>query len=135
MAKEDLNRCDFIGRLGADPEVRYTQSGKAVCSIRLAVNGWKDSVEWVPVVMWDKLGEIAGQYLSKGAQVYVSGRMQTRAWEDKDGNKRYTTEIVAQTMQMLGGKSDGQKPQQSATRPTKQVYEPGSVMPDDNIPF
>lgn len=112
----DLNRCEFIGRLGQDPEVRYTQNGMAIANISLAVgSSWKDkntgekveSTEWVRVTAFNKLAEIFGEYLEKGKQVYISGRMQTDKWEDKEGVTRYTTKIIADQMQMLGGKSDG----------------------------
>jgi len=106
----DLNRCEFIGRLGKDPDVRYSPDGAAVCNFSLAV-GWKtkekEGVEWVRVVAFGKLGEICGEYLTKGKQVYVSGRMTTRKWTDKDsGQDRYSTEIVADQMQMLGARED-----------------------------
>ena len=105
----DLNLCSFIGRAGRDPESRYTTSGMAVTSFSLAV-GYKykdkESTEWVNVVAFGKLGELIGQYVNKGKQLFVSGRMQTEQWEDKDGNKRYTTKIIANTVQFLGSASD-----------------------------
>ena len=99
---KDVNKCMFTGRLGSDPEMRYTQAGKAVTSFRIASNhsfttsdGTRnDTAEWVLCVAWDKLGELANTYLHKGARVYVEGRMQTRKWQDKDGNDRYSTEII-----------------------------------------
>ena len=101
----DLNKCMCIGRLGRDPELKHSSGGTAVVSISLAC-GWKtkekEGVEWVRVVAWGQLAEIIGKYLRKGSQVYIEGRMQTREWEDRDGNKHYTTEIVASSMQMLG---------------------------------
>ena len=106
------NVCTFVGNLGRDPEIRYTQSGKAVCNFSIAVSdkvGGEDRTEWVNIVCWEKLAEICNQYLHKGKQVLISGRMQTRKWQDKEGNDRYTTEIVAFTMQMLGSKSDNQQ--------------------------
>lgn len=112
----DLNLCQFIGRLGRDPEVRHTPSGDAVATFSIACGStWKDknsgekkeSTEWVNIVAWRKLGEICGEYLKKGAQVYISGKMQTRKWQDKEGNDRYTTEVIAESMQMLGGKREG----------------------------
>ncbi len=108
-----LNKVMLIGRLGKDPEVRYTQDGRAVANFTLATNeDWKDKAtgekkertEWHRVVAFGKLGEICGEYLSKGRQVYVEGRLQTRSW-DKDGVTRYTTEIVASDMQMLDPKN------------------------------
>lgn len=112
MAK-DLNQCNFIGRVGKDCEVRYTQSETAVANFSMAVNdvygsgdNKKESVTWINVVAWGKLGEICGEYVKKGMQLFVSGRLQTRSWEDRDGNKRFQTEIVAQTVQFLGGKGE-----------------------------
>jgi len=109
-----INKVILIGNLGADPEVRYTPSGMAVANFRLATseNFTKDGqretrTEWHRIVTFGKLAEICGEYLSKGRQVYVEGRIQTRSWEDRDGNKRYTTEIVCNQMQMLGGRGEG----------------------------
>lgn len=109
-----VNKVILIGHLGADPELRYTQTGVAVANLRLATNeNWtnksgqkEERTEWHRVVVWAKLAELAGQYLSKGRQVYVEGRLQTRSWDDKEGNKKYTTEIVATAIQFLGGASD-----------------------------
>jgi single-strand DNA-binding protein len=111
-----VNKCIFIGNLGADPETRYTPSGVAVTNIRIAVSEtWKDRqsgeqqerTEWVRVVAFNRLAEIMGEYLQKGSQVYVEGRMQTRKWQDDQGNDRFSTEIVANDMQMLGGRGGG----------------------------
>ena len=111
-----VNKVILVGNLGADPETRYTQGGDAVCSIRLATtDSYKDKnsgekreiTEWHRVVFYRKLAEIAGQYLKKGSQVYIEGRIKTRKWQDKDGQDRYTTEIEADTMQMLGGRGQG----------------------------
>ena len=104
-----VNKAILIGNLGGDPEVRYTQSGTAVANFSLATSErWKDKdgqqqeqTEWHKIVAFARLGEICGEYLSKGSKVYIEGRIQTRQWEDKDGNKRYTTEIVAREMKML----------------------------------
>lgn len=107
----DLNLCQFIGRLGRDPEVRYLPNGDAVTSFSLAV-GWKtkdkEGTEWVRCSAFGKLAEICGQYLSKGKQVYVSGRMSIREYE-QDGVKKYSTEVRLEQMQMLGGKEDGEQ--------------------------
>lgn len=107
---KDLNQCNFIGRMGQDPDVRYTPSGDAVANISLAV-GWKtkdkEGTEWVRVVAFKRLAEIVGQYLSKGSQIYVSGSMRTRKWQDQSGNDRYTTEIVANEIQMLDSRGEG----------------------------
>ncbi len=111
-----VNKVTLIGNLGADPEVRYTNNGSAVANIRLATaESWRDKetgeqqerTEWHRVVFFSRLAEIVGEYLKKGSQVYVEGRIQTRKWQDRDGNDRYTTEIVANEMQMLGGRGGG----------------------------
>jgi single-strand DNA-binding protein len=108
-----VNKVLLIGRLGRDPEVRYTPDGTAIANFSIATSEeWKDKktgekqerTEWHRIVAFRRLGEICGEYLSKGRQVYIEGRLQTRDWQDKDGNKRYTTEIVASQMQMLGSK-------------------------------
>lgn len=111
----DLNRAMIIGRLGRDPEIRYTPDGRAVANFSLATTDkWKDKqsgeprerTEWHRIVAFGRLGEICGEYLSRGRQVFIEGRLRTRSWE-KDGVTRYTTEIEATNMQMLGSKSDG----------------------------
>lgn len=111
-----LNKVTLIGNLGADPEVRYMPSGEAVTTIRLATTmRWKDrqtgerkeSTEWHRVVFFRRLAEIAGEYLKKGSQVYVEGRLRTNKWQDQNGQDRYTTEIVAEEMHMLGSRSGG----------------------------
>ncbi len=111
-----VNKVILIGNLGADPEVRYTQNSQAVANFRIATTDvWTDRegnkqerTEWHNIVAWGKLGEICGQYLKKGKQIYVEGRIQTRQWEDKEGGKRYTTEVVANIMQMLGRPGEGE---------------------------
>lgn len=136
-----VNKVILVGNLGAEPEVRYTPSGKAVASFNLATreqwtgkDGEKtEKTEWHRIVAWARLGEICGEYLHKGSQVYIEGRLQTRTWEDRDGNKRSTTEIVAQTMQMLGSPSS----RGGAAKTKEERFpdeEPISV-PDDDIPF
>ena len=111
-----VNKVIVLGNLGRDPEVRYTPSGSAVANLRIATTrNWKDKTsgdrveetEWHSVVLYDRLGEIAGEYLKKGRPVYIEGRLKTRKWQDKDGNDRYTTEIVGETMQLLGGRDGG----------------------------
>lgn len=111
-----INKVTLIGNLGRDPEVRYTPSGSAVCNVTIATSrNWKnrdsgerqEETEWHRVVMYDKLAEIAGQYLKKGRSVYIEGRLKTRKWQDKEGRDTYTTEIIADQMQMLGGREDG----------------------------
>lgn len=132
-----LNKVMLIGNLGGDPEVKYTPSGTAVVSFSIATtetwtkDGEKQSkTEWHKIVAWQRLAEICGEYLHKGSQVYVEGKLQTRDWEDKEGNKKYTTEIVINQMQMLGGRSE----------PNQQNREPEGTNPvdatlDGEIPF
>jgi single-strand DNA-binding protein len=133
----DLNNCNFIGRLAADPEVKYLPSGDPVTNFRLAV-GWKakdkEGVEWVSIVSFGKLAEICGQYLKKGSQCFISGKMRTRKWNAQDGSERYSTEIVADQMQMLGGKPESYaaQPQQ---RPSQAAPSPNVDDFDDDIPF
>ena len=128
-----INKVILIGHLGQAPEVKYMPSGSAVANISLATSEqWKDKqtgekqerTEWHRVTFFGRLAEVVGDYLKKGAQVYVEGRIQTDKWQDKDGNDRYTTKIIANEMQMLGGKSD--KPQESQGQPDGF---------DDDIPF
>ena len=141
-----VNKIILVGNLGADPEVKQFDSGKSVTEFSLATSetykdrdGQKQTrTEWHRIKAWDRLGEICAQYLNKGQQVYIEGRIQTRKWQDKDGNDKYTTEIVANQMQMLGSKGDV----------TESVPEPGEIVPlnttgnivgpvpdDDDLPF
>jgi len=137
-----VNKAIIIGRLGRDPEVRYTPDGTAIANFSVATSEeWKDKAsgekrektEWHRIVAFRRLGEICGEYLAKGRQVYIEGRIQTRDWEDKDGNKRYTTEIVASQMQMLGSRDDTAGPRTSSAS----NYQGPPDMPgqDDDIPF
>lgn len=107
----DLNQCNFIGRLGRDVETRYMPDGKAVASFSLAI-GWKakdkEGVEWVNIVAFDKLAEICEKYLNKGSMVFISGRFKTEKFTDKDGVEKYAVKIIASQMQMLGGKGDSE---------------------------
>jgi single-strand DNA-binding protein len=109
-----INKVILVGHLGADPESRAMPSGRNVTNLRLATSeSWKDKqsgeqkerTEWHSIVLYDRLGEVATEYLKKGSQVYIEGRLQTRKWQDKEGKDRYTTEIIANDMQMLGGRS------------------------------
>ena len=111
-----INKVILIGNLGRDPEVRYTPNGAAICNVTIATSrNWKDKnsgekmeeTEWHRVVFYDRLAEIAGEYLKKGRPVYVEGRLKTRKWTDKDGAEKYTTEIIADNMQLLGGREGG----------------------------
>lgn len=138
-----VNKCIFIGNVTKDPEIRYAPSGDGIANFSIAVNeSWKDKngqkqerVEFVNVVAYRKLAEIIGEYLRKGASVYIEGKMQTRKWQTKDGQDRYTTEIIADTMQMLGGKDGATvKPQHE----TSKTNEPSSSSFDDfesDVPF
>ncbi|ALG68619.1 single-stranded DNA-binding protein [Beggiatoa leptomitoformis] len=110
-----VNKVILVGRLGNDPEIRYSAAGSAMANISIATSEqWKDKqsgqkqerTEWHRVVFFDRLAEIVGEYLRKGSLIYVEGRLQTRKWQDKDGTDRYTTEIIAKEMNMLGGRSD-----------------------------
>ena len=142
-----VNKATLIGNLGADPEIRYTNSGSAVANVRLATaESWRDResgeqqerTEWHRVVFFGRLAEIVEQYLRKGSQVYVEGRIQTRKWQDRDGNDRYTTEIVANEMQMLGGRGGGGGSDMAEPRvdaPAKSATEPPLDDFDDDIPF
>lgn len=144
-----INKVIIVGNLGQDPEIRYMSDGTAVTNFSVATSEtWKDKqtgekrekTEWHRIVAWRKLGEICGQYLAKGRQVYVEGKLQTRSWE-KDGITRYTTEIVATDVQFLGGRDDGGgRPRQSAPSSNRMVDQgyPEPPMPDhqeDDIPF
>ena len=111
-----VNKVILIGNLGSDPEVRYTPDGVPVANFNLATSeSWNDRntgerqerTEWHRLVLWRKLAEIAGQYLKKGARIYVEGKLQTRSWDDQSGQKRYTTEVVVNDMQMLDSRSEG----------------------------
>ena len=136
-----INKVILVGRLGRDPEVKYTPSGVTVANFSIATSEeWKDKgtgekqerTEWHRIVAWRRLGEICGEYLRKGKQVYIEGKLQTRSWEDRDGNKRYTTEIVASNMQMLD--SLGRDMRAEPVEPGFPVEEPVTV-PEDEIPF
>ena len=149
-----VNKWIGIGNLGADPESRVTASGDAVCNISIAcTETWRDKAtgekkemtEWVRVGFFGKLAEIAGQYLRKGSQVYVEGSLRTRKWTDKDGQERYSTEIRADEMKMLGGRPEGQQPaprqpsepQQRTQQQSRPQQNAGGGLGDfdDDIPF
>ena len=154
-----INKVILVGNLGQDPETRAMPSGKAVTNVRIATSdGWKDKTtgeqkeqtEWHSVVFFDRLAEVAAEYLHKGSQVYVEGRLRTRKWQDKSGNDRYTTEIVANEMQMLGGRggqsgggmggTSGGASSRPASPPAEE-FQPaaagakGDDALDDDIPF
>ncbi|MEM6326884.1 MAG: single-stranded DNA-binding protein [Bacteroidota bacterium] len=155
-----VNKVILVGNLGQDPELRYTGSGTAVCNFSLATTeSYKDrdgnqveNTEWHRIVAWARLAEICGEYLKKGRQVYIEGQLQTRQWEDKDGNTRYTTEIKAREMQMLGSRDDSgggggnygggggydQRPQRQSNGGGQRKQAPAGdyeMSPDDDLPF
>jgi single-strand DNA-binding protein len=141
-----VNKVILIGNLGRDPEVRYTRDGTAVANLNLATTEtWNDAngqrqekTEWHKVVCWGKLAEIAKEYLGKGRQVYIEGRLQTNSWNDKDGNKRYTTEIKADQMVMLGGRG-GEGFSRESGPPAESVPSDVGSQPfqatEDDVPF
>lgn len=141
-----INKAIIVGTVGKDPEIKYTQSGSAVANVSVATNeSWKDKntgqqvekTEWHRIVIFGKLAEIAGEYLKKGQQVYFEGKIQTRKWQGQDGQDRYTTEIVANEMQMLGGLPDSQA-RQPAPPPSGKVPDKYAQPNDDkfdDIPF
>ena len=136
-----VNRVQILGNLGADPELRYTGSGKAVCELRVATTEkWgkgsdrQEKTEWHRVVVWDKTAEACAKYLAKGKSVFVEGRIQTRSYDDKQGQKRYITEIVANDVQFLGGGKGDRSGGGLEPDPQPGVHS-GTYAPDDDIPF
>ncbi len=146
-----VNKVILVGNLGADPDMRYTPSGAGVCELRIATSdSWTDKngqrqerTEWHRVIVWGKRAEVCAKYLSKGRQVYVEGRIQTRNYDDKDGNKRYITEVIANDVQFLGGGKEGggarRGSDDSPPPPEPDFYGApgggGGGGPDDDIPF
>lgn len=151
-----VNKVILIGNLGRDPEVRYLPSGSAVCNLRIATTeSWKDkasgekkeATEWHSVVLFDKLAEIAGEYLRKGRSVYIEGRLQTRKWQDKEtGADRYSTEVRGDVMQMLGSREGGMGGEDAGEAPARSSAKPGAKAPataggdpydaiEDDVPF
>ncbi len=150
-----INKVILIGNLGRDPEVRFTNGGQAVANFSIATSeSWTDKssgqkqekTEWHRIVVWGKLAELCGEYLKKGRQAYVEGRLQTREWTDKEGKKNYTTEVVANTVQFLGGGGAGAGPRDgeggggfsrpAASGPAAPASDDfGSPPPADDIPF
>lgn len=132
-----INKVIAIGNLGKDPETRYLPSGAAVCNFSIAVSeSWKDKqsgeqkerTEWMNIEVWGKAAEACQQYLSKGSQCYVEGKLQTDKWQDKDGNDRWTTKVRADSVQFLGSKRDGAAPAPAPSAPPADDF-------DDDIPF
>jgi single-strand DNA-binding protein len=138
-----VNKAILIGNLGADPELRYTASGTAVAGFNMATterykdkNGeLQERTEWHSIVCWGRLGELANEYLKKGRSVYIEGRIQTRNYEDKDGIKRYRTEIVAQQMQFLGGRGTTDQQTTPSESASSGPSEPDLPSDDDDLPF
>jgi single-strand DNA-binding protein len=134
-----INRVTLVGNLGADPELRHTAGGASVCNFSIATNeSWTDKAgqkqertEWHRIIVWGRMGEACSKHLSKGRQVYVEGRIQTRKWEDRDGVTRYATEIVAQHVQFLGGGNGGGRRDDDAPPPV----DDWATGADDDIPF
>ena len=145
-----INKVILVGNLGADPDTRYMPSGGAVTNLSLATSeSWKDKqtgepkerTEWHKVAMFGRLAEISAEYLRKGSQVYIEGKLRTRKWQDKDGNDRWTTEVIADEMQMLGGRGAGGGAPMGGSEGYSQPSQPsapsrgGSDDFDDDIPF
>jgi single-strand DNA-binding protein len=138
-----VNKVILIGNLGKDPELRYTPSGQAVATFSLATSEkWRDRegitqdrTEWHNIVVWGRQAEIAKEYLAKGRQVYIEGRIQTRSWEDKDGNKRYTTEIIGQRLQFLGTRDQAAAPQPAGTEQPEAAPIEDLTTENDDLPF
>ncbi len=141
-----INKVIIVGNLGQDPDTRYMPSGGAVTNFTVATNeSWKDKqtgeqkdrTEWHKVAMFGRLAEIGAEYLRKGSQVYIEGKLRTRKWQDRDGNDRYTTEIIADEMQMLGGRGGGSAPMGGDPGPASSAPAPKQSADDfdDDIPF
>lgn len=143
MSKGSVNKVILVGRLGSDPDVKSTNAGIKIANISLATtsgikNGdqWEDKTEWHRVVFFDKLAETVERFLKKGSQIYIEGRLQTEKWTDKDGNDRYTTKVIANDMQMLGGKSDNSGYTQQKSTPSQlSTQTTTSVNITDDAPF
>jgi single-strand DNA-binding protein len=137
-----VNNVCLVGRLGADPEMRQTRTGKSVCALRVATQRWKregdaDEVDWHRVVVWDQTAERCGQYLKKGRTVAVEGRLSTRSWDDQDGRKRFLTEVVAARVSFLGGGArDGAEEADGRERTvTEAAGRPGPPREEEALPF
>lgn len=138
-----VNKVIIVGNLGKDPEIRYTSAGKPIANLTVATSeNWKDKntgekqerTEWHKVTLFDKLAEIVGKYLKKGSKIYLEGKLQTRKWQDKDGQDRYTTEIVGSEMKMLSGKGEGESRSAPAPAASEPARNSGNDF-DDDIPF
>ena len=140
-----VNKAIILGNLGRDPEVRYTTDGNAVTTFSVATTETRkdrdgnsqEYTEWHRIVVFGRLAEVCGEYLAKGRSVYVEGSIRTRSWDDKEGNKRYTTEIVGRTVQFLSPRGEGGRQSRSEASPPADdfSYEEGGGMTDDDVPF
>ena len=138
-----LNKVMLIGRLGGDPELKYTPSGTAVVNFSLATNFvWKDQsgeqkekTEWHRVVAWRRLAAIIGEYAKKGSRIYVEGRLETRSWEDQNGNKRYTTEVIADSIEFLSDRGAAETPAAAEPPLPEEPPEINDAPPEDDLPF
>ncbi len=153
MAKGTVNKVILLGRLGKDPDMRYAPSGTAIASFSLATNhnsknadgNWETQTEWHNVTLFGKTAEVAGEYLKKGSLTYIEGRIHTESWEDQNGQKRYTTKIIGNEMQLVGSKQDNQGAQANApvqkdasdsqTAAPAQSDPPPNVENEDDLPF
>jgi len=154
MSKGSVNKVILLGRLGKDPDMRYAPSGTAIASFSLATNhntkgpdgNWEEKTEWHNVTLFGKTAEIAGEYLKKGSLTYIEGRIQTESWEDQNGQKRYTTKIIGNSMQLIGSKQDNQGGSNYASAPPAQTSAANSTPPaqeptpppaqeEDDLPF
>ncbi len=138
-----VNKVILVGRLGQDPELRYTPGGAAVTTCSVATNEvWKDQdgnkqerTDWHRVVFWRKQAELAGEYLRKGSRLYVEGRLQTRSWDDKDGNKRYTTEVVADRLEFLDARGEAGDADSTPVSQANESSAPPAMNDEDDLPF
>jgi single-strand DNA-binding protein len=148
MSKGTVNKVILIGRLGKDPDMRYTPSGTAVANFTMATNhnskdqdgNFSEQTEWHRVVAFGRTAEIAGEYLTKGKLVFIEGRLQTRSWEDQNGQKKYTTEVICNNMQLLGSRGDSEAPSESppedeADTNTGEAETADKTDDDDDLPF
>lgn len=146
MSKGTVNKVILLGRLGQDPEMRYAPSGTAIATFSIATNSrqksaegeWVDKTEWHNILAFGKNAEFAGEYLKKGKQVFIDGRLQTSNWEDQQGQKRYKTEILISELQLIGPKGDDDSsapPQKESSRPNTQQEPPVAAEEEDDLPF
>lgn len=143
MAKGTVNKVIIIGRLGSDPEVRFTPSGAAVANFNVATNrsykdkdgNWQEETDWHRIVLWRRQAEVAKEYARKGSRVYVEGRLQTRSWEDQNGQKRYTTEVIGFDFQLLESQGGGMSSGMSEDSPAEMEPPADMDVSPDDVPF